>query len=207
MFDQEKSEKTKRRAQRRERKEKVRQRRIRKIKKRISANTFKNDVNNKKDWYEIGRYLAKGIRIDYHNEMKLSARRTYQFYSICHGDWNGPSPRMFGKMRKYQFEPLLNERQGIQELEDCSDEMLLFSPRNEENSEQFSFQEGEDLSEWNTLLSAVEDAYSELDNLPVSPLIEELAEGLRQKDPEARQTIDLLETAPPTADYSPPTAD
>ena len=60
--------------------------------------------------------------------------------------------------------------------------------------------------EWNTLLSAAEDAYSELDNLPVSPLIEELAEGLRQKDPDARQTMDLLEAAPPTADYSLPTA-
>ena len=168
MTDQEKLEKTKRRAQKRERKEKVRQRRIRKIKKRISANTFKNNVNNKKDWYEIGRYLAKGIRIDYHNKMKLSARRTYQFYSIRHGDWNGPSSRMFGKMRQYQFEPLLNERQGIQELEDCSDEMLPFSPTNEENSEQFSFQEEEDLSEWKTLLSATENAYFELDNLPVS---------------------------------------
>ena len=63
------------------------------------------------------------------------------------------------------------------------------------------------MSEWNTLLSAAEDGDSELDNLPVSSLIEEIAEGLRQKDPEARQTIDLLATAPPTADYSPPTAD
>ena len=54
--------------------------------------------------------------------------------------------------------------------------------------------------EWNTLLSAAEDAYSELDNLPVSPLIEELAEGLRQKDPDARQTIDLLQTVLPIVD-------
>src|ERR1043165_8499903 len=110
MFDQEKLEKTKRRAQRRKRKEKIRQRRICKIKKRISANTAKVSISNKKNWYEIGRYLAKGIQIDYHNEMKLSAHRTYQFYSIRHGDWNGPSPRMLGKMCQYQYEPLLNER-------------------------------------------------------------------------------------------------
>src|SRR6185369_11187582 len=116
---------------------------------------------NKKDWFEIGRYLAKGIRIEYHNEMKLSAQRTYQYYSIRPDDWNGPSPRSFGKMNKDRFTQLLNERQQIQELELTSspkveeDQLLPFSPiPAEESCEQLSFHEGEDLSRWNLLMTA-----------------------------------------------------
>src|SRR6266542_617861 len=49
-----------------------------------------------------------------HKETKILARRTYQYYSKIKGDWDGPSPRKLGKMRKEKFWDLLKEREELE---------------------------------------------------------------------------------------------
>ena len=45
-----------------------------------------------------------------HKESQISARRTYMFYNIAKGDWEGPSPREFRKLKKEQWEQLCVDR-------------------------------------------------------------------------------------------------
>ena len=47
------------------------------------------------------------MKIKLHQETKVSARRTYQYYSKIKGDWDGPSSRKLRKMRKEKFGDLL----------------------------------------------------------------------------------------------------
>ena len=77
---------------------------------RIHLNTKKNDVNNKKNWYKVGKKLLSGEKFKWHDESKVGARRTYRFYSVNKGVWNGPTPRQLAKMRKSKFEELLSRR-------------------------------------------------------------------------------------------------
>jgi hypothetical protein len=77
---------------------------------RIHLNTAKVNVENKKNWYKVGKLLLNGQKFRWHNESKTGARRTYRFYSIMKGQWNGPSPRQFSKMKKSKFEELMSER-------------------------------------------------------------------------------------------------
>src|SRR6266540_4193881 len=53
-------------------------------------------------------------KLKMHNETKVSARRTYQYYSKIKEDWDGPSPRKLGKMRKEKFWDLLKEREELE---------------------------------------------------------------------------------------------
>ena len=76
----------------------------------ISRNTLKNNTQNKKDWYEVGKAMSKGQKIKIHNEQKMSARRAYKYYNERYGDWEGPSPRKLAKMNKESFERLFEER-------------------------------------------------------------------------------------------------
>src|ERR1044071_264309 len=46
----------------------------------------------------------------FHKESQVSARRTYMFYNISKGDWEGPFPREFGKMKKEKWEQLCVDR-------------------------------------------------------------------------------------------------
>ena len=48
---------------------------------------------NKKKWYKIGKVVIKSFKIKMCSEGKLAAKRTYLFYNIGKGDWEGPSPR------------------------------------------------------------------------------------------------------------------
>ena len=41
----------------------------------------------------------------------MAHRRIYQYYKIGKGDWEGPSPRNFGKMSATQFERVLKRRE------------------------------------------------------------------------------------------------
>src|SRR5687767_3209346 len=78
--------------------------------KRISRNTLKNNTQNKKDYYEVGKAMSRGQKFRIHNEQKMSARRTYKYYSEKYGDWEGPTPRKLAKMNKESFERLFEER-------------------------------------------------------------------------------------------------
>ena len=49
----------------------------------------------------------------WHNESKVAARRTYQYYSVGIDDWEGPSPRKLGKMGKQTFKELLKGREEL----------------------------------------------------------------------------------------------
>src|SRR6266542_1047891 len=49
-----------------------------------------------------------------HKETQIAARRTYQYYSKIKGDWDGPSPRQFSKMKKSKFLDLLKRREEIE---------------------------------------------------------------------------------------------
>jgi hypothetical protein len=81
---------------------------------RISKNTKKNNKRNKKDWYQVGRYLTKGGRIKkLHNMNKVGARRTYQYYRIGKGDWEGPTQRKFSKMNAEKFSEVLRRREQL----------------------------------------------------------------------------------------------
>src|SRR6266545_3506148 len=53
-------------------------------------------------------------KIKLHQETKVSARRTYQYYSKIKGDWDGPSPRKLEKMRKEKFWDLLKGREELE---------------------------------------------------------------------------------------------
>ena len=77
-------------------------------------NTKKNAPQAKKQWYIIGKYLMRGGKITkYHNENKLVARRTYEYYGIDKGDWDGPSPRQLGKMNKDEYFEVLMGREQL----------------------------------------------------------------------------------------------
>ncbi len=76
---------------------------IQNIIKEIRRDPMKERLQNKKRWYKVGKYLLQGKKIKLHQETKVSARRTYQYYSKIKGDWNGPSLRKLGKMRKEKF--------------------------------------------------------------------------------------------------------
>src|SRR6266508_1548492 len=87
---------------------------IQNILKEIRRDPMKERLQNKKRWYKVGKYLLQGKKIKIHQEMKVSARRTYQYYSKIKGDWDGPSPRKLGKMRKEKFWDLLKGREELE---------------------------------------------------------------------------------------------
>jgi len=71
--------------------------------------------NNKKyqrkaNWYKIGEVISRGHKVKLHKESMVAARRTYKYYSVDHGNWEGPSPRELSKINKEEFERLLAER-------------------------------------------------------------------------------------------------
>ena len=101
---------------------------------RIKNNTKKNNVNNKKDWYKVGKALLKGEKIKWNKESKVAIRRVYRYYTLGKGDWNGPTPRTFAKMDRKSFEEKVKQRR-----EQKDDEVL------EEISELISNFEGKDL--------------------------------------------------------------
>src|ERR1043165_4545022 len=77
----------------------------------IHLNTKKNSVENKKDWYKVGKALLQEEKVRLHNESKVGVRRTYHLYSVMKGNWEGPSPRMLSKMNKVRFDEVLESRQ------------------------------------------------------------------------------------------------
>ena len=78
---------------------------------RIHLNTRKNSVENKKNWYKVGKALLTGTKVRLHNESKVGARRTYRLYSVMKGNWDGPSPRQLSKMNRSKFDEILEVRQ------------------------------------------------------------------------------------------------
>ena len=79
---------------------------------RIHLNQKKNDTSIKKDWYKVGKALLRGEKVRLHKESQVGARRTYRFYTISKGNWDGPSPRALSKIRKSRFEELLQQREN-----------------------------------------------------------------------------------------------
>src|SRR5688572_1798908 len=88
---------------------------VRKTMQNIKENNKKNSKESKKDYHFIGWYLMNKGKLPrkWHNESKVVARRTYQYYSIGIDDWEGPSPRKFGKMGKQEFQRLLKGREEL----------------------------------------------------------------------------------------------
>src|SRR5262245_1699108 len=76
----------------------------------VHFNTKKNNVGAKRHWYRLGKYLLNGNKLNMHPQSKVGARRTYRFYQVSKGDWNGPSSRQLSKMNKVSFELLLGQR-------------------------------------------------------------------------------------------------
>jgi hypothetical protein len=70
----------------------------------------KKELENKKNWYKIGKVLAKGYSLKLHNSSKLVAKRTYNYYLVNKGEWEGPAPWKFGRMKKKEFNKLLEDR-------------------------------------------------------------------------------------------------
>src|SRR6266542_408678 len=95
---------------------------IKNILKKIRRDPKKERLQNKKRWYKVGKYLLQGKKIKIYQETKVSARRTYQYYSKIKGDWDGPSSRKLEKIRKEKFWDLLK---GQEELE--KEILLAFS--------------------------------------------------------------------------------
>ena len=75
---------------------------------------MKERLQNKKRWYKVRKYLMQENKLKMHKETKVSAQRTYQYYSKIKGDWDGSSPRKFRKMRKEKFWDLLKEREELE---------------------------------------------------------------------------------------------
>src|SRR6266498_2285475 len=87
---------------------------IQNILKEIRRNPMIERLQNKKRWYKVRKYLLQERKIKLHQETKVSARRTYQYYSKIKGDWDGPSSRKLGKMRKEKFWDLLKGREELE---------------------------------------------------------------------------------------------
>src|ERR1044072_5185101 len=68
----------------------------------------KTTQERKQQWYAIGKIICEGHKGKLHSESKLSAKRTYVYYSRKNG-WDGPSLRQFGKMNETQFQLELAE--------------------------------------------------------------------------------------------------
>src|SRR6266511_1895106 len=83
---------------------------------------MKERLQNKKRWYKVEKYLLQEHKVKMNKEIKIAARRIYQYYSKIKGDWDGPLPRKFGKMKKKKFWDLLK---GREELE--RENLLAFS--------------------------------------------------------------------------------
>jgi len=54
---------------------------IKNILKEIRKDLIKKKNENKKRWYKVRKYLFQENKLTIHNESKVAARRTYQFYS------------------------------------------------------------------------------------------------------------------------------
>src|SRR6266542_642421 len=87
---------------------------IQNILKEIRRDLMKKRLQNKKRWYKVRKYLMQGNKLKMHKEIKVSARRTYQYYSKIKGDWDGPSPRKLGKIKKEKFWDLLKGREELE---------------------------------------------------------------------------------------------
>ena len=72
---------------------------IQNILKEIRRNPMIERLQNKKRWYKVGKHLLQGKKLRLHNETKVSARRTYQYYSKIKGDWDGLGMTMVGHSR------------------------------------------------------------------------------------------------------------
>src|SRR6266540_6729657 len=95
---------------------------IQNILKEIRRDPMRERLQNKKKWYKVEKYLMQGNKLKMHQKTKVSARRTYQYYSKIKGDWDGPSSRKLEKIRKEKFWDLLK---GQEELE--KEILLAFS--------------------------------------------------------------------------------
>jgi hypothetical protein len=82
-----------------------------KILKDISKHKKIGHQANKKRWYKLGRYLDKGNKLQKHPESLLVARRTYKYYKVNKGDWEGPTPRKLSKIPEYKFNKILRKRE------------------------------------------------------------------------------------------------
>src|SRR6266511_4342956 len=87
---------------------------IQNILKEIRRNPMIERLQNKKRWYKVGKHLLQGRKLKIHNETKVSARRTYQYYSKIKGDWDGSLPKKLEKMRKEKFVDLLKGREELE---------------------------------------------------------------------------------------------
>ena len=77
---------------------------------RVRKNSRKNLLENKKDWYKIGKRILQKFPVKLHLESKTGTRWTYQLYNFTKGDWKGPTTRAFSKMNRTKFENLCAER-------------------------------------------------------------------------------------------------
>ncbi|HET9432990.1 MAG TPA: hypothetical protein VFO37_04495 [Chitinophagaceae bacterium] len=107
----------------------------------ILEKAIKTSEVRKKQWSKIGKVILQGHKVKLHYESQLGAKRTYLFYTIDKGNWEGPSARDFSKMRKKKFDELFEAR-VTQEKKNSQ----------EENSGEFFFLEEEGLlgSNWIT---------------------------------------------------------
>src|SRR6266540_2701364 len=87
---------------------------IQNILKEIRRDPMKEKLQNKKRWYKVGKYLMQRNKLKMHKETKISARRTYQYYSKIKEDWDGSSSRKLGKIRKEKFRDLLKRREELE---------------------------------------------------------------------------------------------
>src|SRR5688572_23065714 len=83
--------------------------------KRINRNTKINSDQSKRDYHFMGCYMKHHgkLPIKWHKESQVAARRAYQYYSIDHGDWEGPFPKKMAKMDWEKFEELLRRREEL----------------------------------------------------------------------------------------------
>ena len=75
---------------------------------------WNSQVTNKKEWYKIGKVVNKGFKIKLCKESRTAAKRTYRFYNIEKGNWEGPMPWRFGKMNQEEFDQWMAKRMWSQ---------------------------------------------------------------------------------------------
>jgi len=78
-----------------------------------------NQTKPRQDWYKVGKVITREHKVKMHGESKHATRRTYKYYEILKGNWEGPSLRQLGKMIKSEYLEYLNARKRLaEELEE-----------------------------------------------------------------------------------------
>ena len=67
-------------------------------------------IENKRNWYKIGKIITQGHQVKLCQQSRVTARQIYTYYKINKGNWEELSPNQLLKMKKKKFEDVFKGR-------------------------------------------------------------------------------------------------